>query len=154
MSELQTLLAIDLGVRAGFALYGRDGRLIEYRSANFGSRGRMKQAAYGVLRATAGLAHVVAEGGSELGELWEKPAVKLGATFQLVHAETWREVLLLARQQRSGRDAKAHADTLARAVIQWSGAARPTSLRHDAAEAILVGLWGVLDLGWLGHNPL
>ena len=29
------------------------------------------------------------------------------------------------------------------------GAAHPTSLRHDAAEAILIGLWGVLEVGWL-----
>ena len=29
----------------------------------------------------------------------------------------------------------------------------PTSLRHDAAEAILVGLWGVLSAGWLRALP-
>jgi hypothetical protein len=38
-------------------------------------------------------------------------------------------------------------------VIDWSGAARPTSLRHDAAEAVLVGLWGVIDAGWLEGPP-
>ena len=41
----------------------------------------------------------------------------------------------------------------ARAVIEWSGAKRPTSLRHDAAEAILIGLWGALELGWLAELP-
>jgi LexA DNA binding domain len=29
------------------------------------------------------------------------------------------------------------------------GAAHPTSLRHDAAEAMLIGLWSVLEVGWL-----
>ena len=43
---------------------------------------------------------------------------------------------------------------LARQVIEWSGARRPTSLRHDAAEAILVGLWAVLQEGWLDHSPI
>jgi hypothetical protein len=42
---------------------------------------------------------------------------------------------------------------LARNVIEWSGARRPTSLRHDAAEAILIGLWGVLSAGWLRALP-
>jgi hypothetical protein len=38
-------------------------------------------------------------------------------------------------------------------VIEWSGITRPTSLRHDAAEAILIGLWGVLEAGWLPALP-
>jgi hypothetical protein len=42
---------------------------------------------------------------------------------------------------------------LARRVIAWSEARRPTSLRHDAAEAILTGLWGVLEVGWLDSLP-
>jgi hypothetical protein len=42
---------------------------------------------------------------------------------------------------------------LARRVIDWSAAPRPTSLRHDAAEAILVGFWGALHVGLLAHVP-
>jgi hypothetical protein len=42
---------------------------------------------------------------------------------------------------------------LARRVIAWSNATRPTSLRHDAADAILIGLWSVLELGWLETLP-
>jgi hypothetical protein len=49
--------------------------------------------------------------------------------------------------------AKSTADDMARRVIEWCGAARPTSLRHDAAEAILIGLWGVLEAGWLDRVP-
>jgi hypothetical protein len=26
-------------------------------------------------------------------------------------------------------------------------------LRHDTAEAILIGLWGVLEVGWLERLP-
>ena len=68
-------------------------------------------------------------------------------------AETWRELFLLPRDQQSGAQAKLVAARLARRVIEWSGAPRPTSLRHDAAEAILVGLWGVLNAGWLRRLP-
>jgi len=27
------------------------------------------------------------------------------------------------------------------------------SVLHDAAEAILIGLWGALELGWLAYLP-
>jgi len=30
---------------------------------------------------------------------------------------------------------------------------RPTSLRHDAAEAVLIGLWGVVAVGLLPGYP-
>jgi hypothetical protein len=72
-----------------------------------------------------------------------------------VGAEAWRHTLLLDREQRSGKAAKAHADTKAHQIIEWSGAAKPRGpLRHDAAEAIVFGLWGVLTLGWLEASPL
>ncbi|MFP2904470.1 hypothetical protein ACLESD_05320, partial [Pyxidicoccus sp. 3LFB2] len=71
-----------------------------------------------------------------------------------VAAEDWREKLLYAREQRSGSLAKDAADVLARKVIGWSGAAKPTSLKHDAAEAILLGLWAVLEVGWLDRVPM
>jgi len=45
------------------------------------------------------------------------------------------------------------ADGIARRVVEWSETSRPTSLRHDAAEAILIGLWGVIDVGWLTAVP-
>ena len=62
--------------------------------------------------------------------------------------------LLLPRKQLNRKVAKDEADILARKMIAWSGLKRPTSLRHDAAEAILIGLWGVLELGWLDENPM
>lgn len=74
--------------------------------------------------------------------------------MRTIHAELWRTALIYARDRRSGTDAKAAADTLARAVIAWSGAPAPKgALRHDAAEAVGVGLWGVLDAGWLAGVP-
>ncbi len=72
--------------------------------------------------------------------------------MRLLSAEDWRGRLQLARDPK-GRDWKERADELARRVIAWSVARRPTSLRHDAAEAILIGLWGVLEAGWLEKLP-
>ena len=148
-----TLLAVDLGLRTGLALYGADGRLIWYRSQHFGSTAKLRRGAYGVLNAIEGIGHLVLEGGGALADLWAKEGHRRGLHVQVVDAETWRSVLLYPRERRSGSEAKAAADTLARRVIEWSGAARPTSLRHDAAEAILIGLWGTVAVGWLADVP-
>lgn len=148
-----TLLAVDLGLRTGLALYGADGRLRWYRSQNFGTRARLKRGVYGLLGERDDVAHLVLEGGGDLAAIWAREAERRQIACLQIQAGTWRERLLLPRQRRGGVDAKAHADALARRVIAWSAAERPTSLRHDAAEAILVGLWGVVAVGWLDAVP-
>lgn len=149
----QSLLAVDLGLRTGLALFGDDGRLRWYRSQNFVSMTRLKRGIHGVVAEAPGLARLVAEGDRHLFELWEREAAKLGATARLIGAQVWRQRLLLPREQRTGAQAKHSADAAARRVVEWSGAPRPTSLRHDAAEAILIGFWGVLEAGWLERIP-
>ena len=147
-----TLLAVDLGLRTGLALFDAEGRLVWYRSQNFGSRARLKRGAYGLLAEIDGLAYVVIEGGGDLATIWEREAERRNAHLLQIQAGTWRRRLMLPREQRTASD-KSQADVLARQVIDWSGAARPTSLRHDAAEAILIGLWAVLEVGWLDTLP-
>jgi hypothetical protein len=144
---------VDLGVRTGLAAYGDDGRLRWYRSQNFGSAARLKRAVPGLLAGEPDLTRVVLEGGGPLERVWRAAAGERALVTQQVSAEEWRALFLLPREQRTGALAKRTADALARAVIEWSGARRPTSLRHDAAEAILVGLWGVLSAGWLRAIP-
>lgn len=148
-----TLLAVDLGLRTGLAAYSSDGRLRWYRSHNFGSVQRLRRGVATILDNEAALRWLVIEGGGNLALPWEREATRRGIHIRQIAAETWRGSLLYDREQRSGQQAKDHADTLARRVIAWSGAARPTSLRHDAAEAILVGLWAVIELGWLAAVP-
>ncbi len=150
---MAALLAVDLGVRTGLAAWGDDGRLRWYRSQNFGSAARLRRAVPGVLDTESDLARLVVEGGGALLEPWTVGAATRGLTVQQVSAEAWRSLFLLPREQRTGAGAKATAGVLARRVIEWSGARRPTSLTHDAAEAILVGLWGVLSAGWLDRLP-
>ncbi len=147
------LLAVDLGVRTGLALYGEDGRLRWYRSQNFGNAARMRRALPGIFLQTPDLEWLILEGGGTLASIWEREASRQQVEVRLVSAEKWREAFLYPREQRTGAAAKAHAGELARRVIEWSGAARPTSLRHDAAEAILVGLWGVIEIGWIPAIP-
>lgn len=150
---MASLLAVDLGVRTGLAAYGDDGRLRWYRSQNFGSAARLRRAVPALLDSERDLARVVIEGGGPLERIWRAEAEPRGLVVQTVSAEEWRGLFLYAREQRTGAQAKRVAVDVARQVIEWSGVRRPTSLRHDAAEAILVGLWGVLSAGWLRALP-
>jgi len=148
------LLAVDAGLRAGLAVYRRDGRLERYRSTNFGSLRRLKSGVYGAVREAGDVARIVVEGGGGgYAEPWIREAERRGIPGRSVDAGTWRQALLLRRDRRSGSEAKAQADVVARRIIAWSGAPRPTSLRHDAAEAIVLGMWAVVDAGWLERFP-
>ncbi|MBN1490018.1 MAG: hypothetical protein JXA69_08885 [Phycisphaerae bacterium] len=153
MSSCNSLLAVDLGVRTGLAVYGTDGRLVCYRSRNFGTAARLRRAVPGILDELPDLAWLILEGGGPLADIWQREATRRGIPVCRIAAEEWRAGMLYPRQQRDRAHAKHSADELARQVIEWSGAARPTALRHDAAEAILIGLWGVRHVGWLAALP-
>jgi hypothetical protein len=147
------LVAVDLGLRTGIAVYDGNGRLVRYGSRNFGNRTRLRAGADAVLREAGGVDVLVVEGDRALGDLWAARARRRGARAFEVSPERWRAALLHERERRSGRVAKAAADDLARRTIELLGDRRPTSLRHDAAEAVLIGLWGCLEVGWLAHLP-
>ncbi|MDT8303335.1 MAG: hypothetical protein RQ760_17790 [Sedimentisphaerales bacterium] len=108
---------------------------------------------HGLLGDVPDLVWLVLEGGGELAEIWEREARRRSVAVTRINAEVWRQKFLYPREQRSGGDAKIKAVQMAHRVILWSGVQKPTSLRHDAAEAILIGLWGVLDAGLLISLP-
>jgi hypothetical protein len=153
INAMPVLLAIDIGVKTGLALYGHDGRLLWYRSQNFGTAQRLRRGVRSVLDTLPHLAWLVLEGGGPLAEIWRREATRRQIPVRQISAEAWRRQFLYAREQRHGAQAKESATELARRIIIWSGARRPTSLRDDAAEAILIGLWGALDVGWLADLP-
>jgi hypothetical protein len=150
---MSTLLAVDLGLRTGLAQYNRNGRLVWYRSRNFGTAERLRRAVHRLLGEIEDLEILILEGGGPIAAIWVREATRRNIAVSRIGADQWRKELLYPRQQRTSRQAKRSADPLARRVIEWSGALRPTSLRHDAAEAILIGLWGVLHAGWLPALP-
>ncbi len=150
---MASLLAVDLGLRTGLALYGPDGRLSWYRSQHYANRASLRRGVHGLLDACPEVSHLVLEGGGPIAEIWVRDAGRRGIAVRQIAAEDWRGRFFDPKDQR-GRDRSKHsADVLARRIIEWSGAPRPTSLRHDAAEAILIGLWGVLEIGWLEQMP-
>jgi hypothetical protein len=141
------LLAVDLGLRGGLAEYGADGRLQRYASRHVANRTVLRRAVAEVLGRLPALRYLVLEGGGPLAEIWGAAARRRRIEVVQISAEEWRRDLLLHREQRCGRQAKLTANRLARQVIEAHGAKRPVALRHDAAEAILAGLWAVRRLG-------
>jgi len=150
---MASLLAVDLGVRTGLALYGREGRLKWHRSRNFGTIQRLRRGVSAVIGVIPDLEILLLEGGGDLAEIWEREAIRRSLPVVRINAELWRKEFLYPREQRSGAEAKRMADRIARRVILWSGIRKPTSLKDDAAEAILAGLWGVIHMGWLESLP-
>lgn len=148
-----SLLAVDLGLKTGLALYGQDGRLCWYRSKNYGSAARLRRGAQSLLTGIPDLSLLVLEGGGQLAAIWEREAGRLQIPIRQINAEKWRQKLLYPREQTTGPRAKHYAGDLARRTIIWSGMSRSLALRHDTAEAILTGLWAVLEIGWLKKLP-
>lgn len=151
--RMKSLLAIDAGLRTGFALYGSDGRLCWYRSQHFGNMEKLKRGAYGILKNIGDLHWLIIEGSGDIGDVWLYEAKKMNIITKTVSAETWRRKLLYIRERRNGAQAKKYADGIARQVITWSEISAPTSLHADTAEAILIGLWGALETGLLKQLP-
>jgi hypothetical protein len=150
---MSSLLAVDLGIKTGLALYGEDGMLRWYRSKNYGTAASLKRGVNTLLNSVPDLVLLVLEGGGTLADVWEREAVRRKIPVRRISAEQWRTKLLYPREQKTGRQAKHYADDIARKVITWAGKSRPAAMRHDAAEAILIGLWAVIDAGWLEDVP-
>ena len=147
------LLAVDLGLSTGFACYERSGRLVRVGSRRFGSRTQLRGGAEALLREIGDVEVVVLEGDRDLAALWAARAHRRGAGTLTVTPERWRAALLHPRERRSGAEAKRAARRLATEVATELGAAPRTALRHDAAEAVLIGLWGLVAAGWLEQLP-
>ncbi len=147
------LLAVDVGLHTGLALFSEDAALLWYRSHHLSSPAKLKKVIAKLLREKPRPTHLLLEGGGPLTDLWLSEANKLAISSRQIHAQQWRDKLFYARQHRSGSQAKREADGLARQVIEQLGSKNPTGLRHDTAEAILIGLYGLLQLGWLETWP-
>jgi len=73
---MSSLLAVDLGLKTGLALYGDSGKLVWYRSHNFGTTERLRRAVPGIMDNIPNLTALVIEGGGNLATVWEKEAEK------------------------------------------------------------------------------
>jgi len=149
----QYLLAIDAGVKTGLALYGKPDKLIWYRSHNMGSVSSLRKAATHLLHSIEGLMVIVIEGGGPVAEAWKKEAIQTGLEIISTDAGVWRKELLFPREYRDSLTAKQAAIGLAKKIIDKSDAPSANFPTHDAAEAVMIGLWGCKKHGWIQELP-
>jgi len=86
----------------------------------------------------------VIEGSKIFGRPWFHWANKLNVPCYYVEPYIWREKFFGKKEMKS-QEAKKRAIVYAKNIIISSGLSSPKSLNHNAAEAILIGLWGVLN---------
>lgn len=151
---MNTLLAVDLGVKTGYAQYSEEGKIMRYQSHNFGNAQRLKRGAYGILKSCENLQFLYLEGGGKLEKYWIKEAQKLGVKVIQLHAHDWRdEIYPAAKQQDKSKQTKIFAEKKALEILSKQNVPTPSSLTHDVAEAILIGYYGCLHLGWIKTQP-
>ncbi len=148
-----SLLAVDMGIRTGLALYSSREGLVWYRSHNFGCRSRLRRGIYTILHSLPYLRWVVIEGSRDMGKLWKKKAQSRGIGLKWIGSEIWRETLL-PHPNVPANILKEEAINVARRVIQIFNLSPPKKLNHNAAEAILIGLWGIIEVGWVREKEL
>jgi hypothetical protein len=149
---MEFLLAVDLGVKTGFAMYSSRPELLWYHSQNYGNKFRLKKAIPGILNQDDRIDYLVMEGGGSLQKIWDASLEKMNIEVIHIMAEAWRKVLLLDREQRKGKMAKDKALMYALKIIDRLSEKKTASLNVNAAEAIMIGLWGINKLGWI-KNP-
>lgn len=79
--------------------------------------------------------------------------------FHTIRAHDWRNLLLLKSERATGASAKHSSRLICRQIISVSEFLRRnftgTSMNTDAAEAILIGYFGVIKLAaWVHFKPL
>lgn len=140
-NECEVLLAVDLGMKAGLAWFDSTGKLLRARSTHFANRTVLKRALPSIWAEVPGVRWAVLEGMGILADIWLKSAEKCGIIAERICAEDWRKDVLIPRQMRSGKEAKATAESMAAAIARECGCPPKTGLGDDTAEAILFGRW-------------
>lgn len=149
MCNMEFLLAVDLGINTGLALFGSDGRLYWFRSKNFGSASRLRRAIPWLLNQEKDITTVIIEGGGPLLKIWDAEFNKRNLTVLRIMADQWRQEIFYQREYRSRKDAKENAKYYATKVIEKLSEIGLTSLNENTAEAILIGLYGMKMLHWV-----
>lgn len=97
--EPTSLLAVDLGMQTGFAVFAlAEGQVVlwSYRSTHVGSRSTLRRLVPSVLDEFGPLSHRVVEGDRDMAALWERGGQRRGAPTIRVSPEEWRQGAVLA----------------------------------------------------------
>ena len=159
----QMLVAVDLGLRTGLALYSDDGRLLEYEHAIFESEEGLQASCVKLMAdweakyqshgdKSYHITHVAIEGADvALRSVWRSIVEDvLHCQMLLVKPEEWRSDLLLAKEQTSGEAAKEASRLIARQLVaDYGGMLHEGKFPTDVAEAVLLGYHVSRRLAWI-----
>jgi len=154
------LLAVDLGLKTGFALFNDEGHLLRYENHDFETMSDLRDASKELMVEwpkqvgdQCTLSHVAIEGADvKLRQLWKD--MTIDKAILSVKPEEWRRDLLLEKEKDSGSTAKEAARLVARQVIADFGQQpHEGKLNTDVAEAILLGYHVSRRLGWIQQEP-
>jgi len=149
---MEFLLSVDLGIKTGLALFSSEGKLLWYRSQNFGNKVRLKKAIPWILNIEEDVNYLIIEGGGPLRKIWDAHLERRNIEVFHIMAEDWRKDILLEREQQKGKKAKEKAIAYAEKVINKLSEKKSGSINDDAAEAILIGFWGSIRQGWIKNH--
>jgi Icc-related predicted phosphoesterase len=149
-TEHRCLLAVDLGLRTGTAVFDRNGTVLAVDTWRFHDPESLDLGLKDILTAH-NITHVVIEGEDrKLFYIWRRAIEKFeGVQLARVVADDWRRMLLSKKEMRDARKAKSAAGLIAKQVLKDNEDLRDKKLSSDAAEALLVGRYAVRVLGWI-----
>jgi hypothetical protein len=152
---MQSLLAVDLGLRTGLCLFNDAGNLLRYDDRQFASVDDLEQGAAAILsewEAEAGsrISHVAIEGSDpDLLSAWSNAVGDRRVLH--VQPEHWRHDLLTPKECDSWKSSKDASRVAARGIIERFGSAELDRVDYttDCAEALLLGAHVAQRLGWI-----
>lgn len=152
---MDSLLAVDLGLRTGLCLFDNAGKLLRYEDRQFASACDLEQGAASILlkwEAEAGsrISHVAIEGSDpDLLSAWSNAASDRRILH--VHPEHWRHDLLTPQECDSWRSSKEASRVVARSIIERFGTDELDRVDYttDCAEALVLGVHVAQRLGWI-----
>jgi hypothetical protein len=130
-SVSSVLVAVDLGLRSGFAFYNSSGSLIDFIDHRFYSEGDLTDSILAEIKKWSNkydLTHFALEGDKIYRALWTAAINRFAEERKqekeiiYVAPAEWRECILLTKERKSGKDAKIAARQISRQIMWRSGA--------------------------------
>jgi len=159
------LMAVDLGLRTGFALFNDRGELVHYENIVYENAESLRDGAETFMREwedklsksnPSRITHISIEGAdAALRDIWrELCGGNAHQKLTFVRPEEWRADLLSSKEKTSGGSSKEAARLVARQVVaDCSGKLHEGKFQTDVAEAVLVGYHVCRRLGWIQREP-
>jgi len=148
-SDLAAILAIDLGLRTGLAVWDDTARLRTWQTIRFRTPRALSAGARTIARdLDDDVVLAVTEGDLDLARPWDRALGARGVRVLHVQAHQWRGDVFADRPGLDGKAAKRAAVTLARRLVRQHAERGAPHLKHDAAEAICLGYWACWREGW------